>query len=293
VNRTYDLRRPGRYSVHVSHELPYGPGDGDLTTLRPDGLHQTFDADLEIVLEASSELELKAEFERYLKDLHASDWQRRRDAAEVIANVAPPFLEDTIIQMLDSPGLRPFAVRGLHTLGTPAGHQALVNFVREFPPTSSAGEYQDAIRYLGDIGNRGDIALLLQVAHRNATGSYSQETAIESAGKAGAADAVPLLMAELNDQSIEVQQSAVRALYLTGSRDAVPVLIELLLSPEERLSGTAEFGLQVLTHFTATSPRSALNPAASYSKWIRWWNANRGSTTIFKYDQCGSLAPIE
>ena len=116
---------------------------------------------------------------------------------------------------------------------------------------------------------------------------------MESAGKVGGDDAVPLLAAELKDRSIDVRQSAVRALSLTSSRNAVPVLIELLRSPEERVSGTAEFGLQVLTHRSATEPNSGAIPATTYAKWIRWWNSHRDSATIFKHDQCGDLVPLE
>jgi hypothetical protein len=293
MNRSYDLRQPGRYSMHVNHELLYGPEEGGLQGLSSDGLREDFDAQLEIVLEASDEPELKAKFQKYLVDLHAEDWHRRFDAARVIAYLAPSFLEDTTIGMLESADLRPFAIRGLRSLGTPDAHDALANFVRNSPPTEPVGEYQDAIRYLGEIGDRNDVAMFLQVAHRNPPGSYSSEVALESAGIAGGDYAVPLLAAELKGASIDVRQGAVRALYLTGSRNAVPVLIELLRSPEERLSGTAEFGLEVLTHFTARQPNSGIKPAAIYSKWTQWWNTNRQSATIFKYDQCGSVTQIE
>lgn len=293
LNRSYDLRQPGSYSLHVTHELPYGPADGDLAMLTPASTHETFDAQLEIVLKPSQDNELNPEFQKYLQDLQSSDPQRRIEAGQVIANLAPPFLEKTILQMLDSPQLRYFAVRGLHNLGTPAAHQALVSFVKDSPPIQSAGEYQDAIRYIGEIGDRNDLAVLLEVAHANPPDSYNRDVAMESAGKVGGDGAVPLLAAELKDQSADVRQSAVRALYSTGSRAAVPVLIELLRSPEERVSETAEFGLQVLTHHRATEPNSEVKPAATYPKWTQWWNTHRESATIFKDDQCGDVVVLE
>jgi hypothetical protein len=293
LNQSYDLRQPGTYSLRVSHELPYGPGDGDLTMLYPGGDHETFSTQLNIVLETSQDSELKPTFQKYLLDLQSNDPRRRIEAAAVIANLAPSFLEETILHMLDSPELRYFAVRGLRNLGTPAAHKALLSFVRNSRPTNVAGEYQDAIRYLGEIGDHDDLAALLQVAHANAVDSYSREVAMESAGEVGGDDAVALLAAELKDPSIDVRQDAVRALYLTTSRNAVPVLIELLRSPEERVSGTAEFGLQVLTHRSATEPNSGVIAAATYAKWNRWWNAHRASAIIFKHDQCGDLVPLE
>jgi HEAT repeat protein len=202
-------------------------------------------------------------------------------------------MEQTIVQMLDSPNLKYFAVRGLRNLGTPTAHQALLSFVKNSPPTEVNGPYQDAIRYLGEIGDPNDLAVLLQVAHANPADSYSRELAMESAGKIGGDDAVPLLAAELKNASIEVRQAAVRALYLTESRSAVPILIELLRSPEEQVSGTAEFGLEVLTHRSAKEPTSVSIPAVSYPTWSRWWNIHRNSATIFKYDQCGDILPLD
>jgi hypothetical protein len=242
LNESYDLRRPGTYLLRVSHELPYGPGDADLTMLYPEGTQETFTAQLQIVLETSQRSELNHEFQKDLLNLQSDDPRGRLEAAEVIANLAPPFLEGTILRMLDSRELRYFAVRGLRNLGTPDAHQALASFVKNTPPTQVAGAYQDAIRYLGEIGDRNDLIVLLKVAHANPPDSYSRELAMESAGKVGGDDDIPLLASELKDSSIDMRQSAVRALYLTSSRNAVSVLIELLRSPEERVSGTAGFG---------------------------------------------------
>jgi hypothetical protein len=49
------------------------------------------------------------------------------------------------------------------------------------------------------IGDDDDVALLLEVARANPPGSYSRDVAMESAGKVGGDDAVPLLAAELKD----------------------------------------------------------------------------------------------
>ena len=293
LNQSYDLRQSGQYSLRVTHQLPYGPGDGDLEMLNRDGTHENFTAQLEISLESPQNGELKLEFQKYVLDLQSGDQRRRIDAAKVIANLALPFLEGTILHLLDSPDLEHFAVQGLRNLGTPAAHQALVSFVKKSQPTQVTGTYQDAIRYLGQIGDHDDLALLLQVAHANPVDSYSRELAMNSAGEVSGDDAIPFLVSELNNLSIDVRQSAVRALYSTSSRNAVPVLIELLRSPEERVSGTAEFGLQVLTHRSATENNSGARPATGYMKWTQWWNSHRESATIFKNDQCGDVVPLE
>jgi HEAT repeat protein len=116
---------------------------------------------------------------------------------------------------------------------------------------------------------------------------------VESAGRVGGDDAVPFLVAELKDPSIDVKQSAIRALYLTASRQAVPILIELLRSPEERISGTAEFGLQVLTHRTiGEQSGQATAHASTYAAWQHWWMLHTKTVEIFKDDQCAEPEPL-
>jgi hypothetical protein len=291
LNESYDLRQAGNYSLHVSHGLRYGASDEDGTLPFTDETRERFDWEMEIVLEASRDGELRPEFQKYMLELHSDDARQRNEAANVIANLAPIFMEREITHMLDMPNLRYFGVRGLRNLGTPSAHQALLAFVKNSPPTQVSGAYQDAIRYLGEIGDANDLPVLLQAAHENSPGSFSQEVAMESAGRAGCDDAVPLLVEELKNTSVEVRQAAVRALYLTRSRSAVPILIALLRSPDERVSGTAEFGLEVLTHHAARQTNSTA--AVSYWTWTQWWNIHRNKAEIFKYDQCGDVLPLD
>ena len=111
-------------------------------------------------------------------------------------------------------------------------------------------------------------------------------------GKAGGTAAVPALVGMLKDSSIDIQQGAVRALYLTGSRSAVPVLISLLPSREWRVSLTAEYGLEVLTHRSGASTKLAKPPPDTYLKWDRWWKTDGQTAIIFKADQCGEIEPL-
>lgn len=149
------------------------------------------------------------------------------------------------------------------------------------------------MRYLGEVGDSSDVRLLVDAARANAPDSSTRELAIESAGNAGGTAAVPALVAMLKDSSIDTQQGAVRALYLTGSRSAVPVLIRLLPSREWRVSLTAEYGLEVLTHRSGASTKLAKPPPPdTYLKWTRWWKTDGQTATIFKADQCGEIEPL-
>jgi HEAT repeat protein len=255
--------------------------------------HQDFEERLEIVLKPSQADDLKPEFAAYTRALDSTDWAKRQEPTNVIAYLAPTFMEPTILKMLHTPEMQRAGVEGLRNLGTPSAHRALAKLVKDSPPTDVAGPYQTALRYLGEIGDIGDVSVLLEAAHANAPDSDSRKLALESAGEAGGAAAIPALETELLDRSIDTRLDAVSALPLTGSRAAVPVLIRLLQSPEGRISSFAEYGLETLTHLRGTKMDGINSPPPSaYSKWIRWWTTDGQTATIFKPDQCGQIKPI-
>ena len=293
LNARYDLRQPGRYPMHVAHSLKYGAAGEGLDALELNGIHQDFRDQLEIVIEPSQPDDLKPEFAEYSRQLDSSDPQTKLEAEKIIAYLAPPFMEATILRMLDTPALQSYGVEGLRNLETPSAHRALASFVKNTPPTDALGVYQSALRFLGEIGDSSDVPLLVGVARASAPDSFNRGAALESAGKAGGAAAIPALVAELKDPSIDTQQDAVRALYLTGSRSAVPVLISLLPSREWRVSLTAESGLEVLTHRSGASTKlMGPPPPDTYLKWVRWWKADGRTASIFKADQCGEIEPL-
>jgi len=293
LNARYDLGQPGSYTLHVTHRLNYGPANESLTALETTEVYQDFVFQQQILIQSSEADELRPEFAQYARELDSTDDSTRVNAAKVIAALAPVFTEPTILKMLDTPLLQSYGVEGLHNLGTPSAHHALAEFVRNSQPTNVVGPYQEALRYLGEVGDARDIPILLDAAHANSPDSVSRELAIESSGNAGGAAAVPALVRELNDPSLNTQQAAVRALYLTGSRAAVPVLIGLLRSREWRVSGTAEYGLQVLTHRSGAKTDS-MNPPPpdTYFRWMRWWATDGQTATIFKPNQCGKTVPL-
>lgn len=287
LNAAFELRRPGTYLLDATYRLKYGPAGENLSALELSPTYRDFQAQEQIVLEASQVDELQPLFARYVHELDSADYHVRLDAAKVIAYLAPKFLEQTILEMLDTTAFQSYGLEGLRNLGTPSAHQALAEFVKNSPKNDQA------IRYLGEIGDAGDIPVLIEAAHANTPESSGREVAIESAGEVGGADAVPELLKELDDPSLDTQQAAVRALYVTGSRAAVPVLIGLLRSPEWRVSLTAEYGLQVLTHRIGAKTDS-MNPPPpdTYAKWMQWWRTEGPAATIYKQDQCGEVAPL-
>ena len=292
LNRRYDLRRPGAYSLKVGYRVEYAEASKNLPVAAK-WSHQDFEKRLEIILAPSKPEDLKPEFQSYARALDSPDWRRRQEPATVIAYLAPDFMEPTILRMLNTPGMQSFGLKGLRNLGTPSAHRALVEFVRDSPPTNIPALYQEALRYLGEIGDSGDLPVLLKAADTNSLDNYTREVAIESAGEAGGAAAVRSLEVELRDRSMETRLAVVRALPFTASRAAVPVLISLLPSPEQNISSFAEYGLEMLTHLRGAKMDGIHPPPpTAYSNWMKWWMTDGQTAGIFNPSQCGEIKPI-
>ena len=166
LNARYDVREPGAYPLRVIYRLNYGPADDDVAALELSKVHQDFQDQLEIVIKPSQPDDLKPEFVQYARQLDSSDPQTKLEAANVIAYLAPAFMEATILRMLETPSLQYDGVEGLRNLNTPSAHRALADFVKNTPPANVAGAYPAALRYLGEIGDSGDVGLLVDARVR-------------------------------------------------------------------------------------------------------------------------------
>jgi hypothetical protein len=291
LNAHYDIRQPGHYLLKVSYRASYAPGSGKLPVAALLG-HQNFEKQIEIVLAPSTPDQLKPIFAPYMQELNSSNWQKQMEAADVISYLAPAFMEATFLRMLRTPGKEAMGVEAARNLGTPSAHRALAEFVKDPPPTKFLALHQKAIRYLGEIGDTGDVPVLLEAAHR-ARENETRRVAMEALATAAGDGAIPALENELRDPSKDTRNDAEDALSFTGSRSAVPVLIQLLQSPDERLRTFAELGLEELTHLRGARLDGIHSlPPDAYSRWSRWWVNHGQTTTIFKQDQCGEIKPI-
>ena len=291
LNARYDIREPGHYLLKVNYRASYAPGSGKLPVAALLG-HQDFEKQIEIVLAPSTPDRLKPIFAPYRNELDSPNWRKQMEAADVISYLAPAFMESNFLRMLHTPGKEAIGVEAARNLGTPSAHRALAEFVKDPPTTKFPALYQKALRYLGEIGDSGDVPVLLEAAHK-ALDRETRRVAMEAAASAGGAAAIPALESELHDQSKEIRDDAEDALSFTGSRSAVPVLIQLLWSSDEHLRTFAELGLEELTHLRGAKLDGIHSlPPDAYSKWSRWWANGGQAATIFKQDQCGEIKPI-
>ncbi len=167
-------------------------------------------------------------FRPYVADLTSKDEERQREAGRVIGSLAPPFLEQTILSMADSPVTRLFALMGLRHLNTARSREALARIVQSTEGYSY--EKEQAIKYLSEMGDKKYFPLLLDEAKK--LESNQARDYVLAAAELGGEDAMPYVGSLLDSPDPFARANAVIALPQTGSRRAVPFLIDLLRSPD-------------------------------------------------------------
>ncbi len=290
LNQQHDFSKPGTYCVTATRYLNHSMKVSD---------------QFELVIEPSEEDRLKLILQPYVADLESTRPDHRDEDIRVITSVAPPFLEKTIVGMLDS-NYWNSAMAGLRRLNTERARSIIAGVATQQYGYRSVNKRDDpdgvddarnlAIGYLGEMGDRCYLSLILDRASSAKPNSKTRRAATYAAATLGGADSLPFLLKLLQGQNRDDQILAARALPATASRAAVAVLIDLLRERDELLSGAALAGLISLTH---RSPARDLNhkyleaPAAQYPAWLRWWTRHAESAPIYSPKECGEVEPLE
>lgn len=227
VNYAHDLSRTGSYEIHATNALKYGPVTEAVAPFAGDEQLKV-EEHFRIRVREGDGSALKAMFRPYVAELDSKDQERQREAARVVSSLAPVFLEDTILGMLETPLIRDFAVLGLKNLNTARSREALANIVQGAPGYTYQKEV--AIRELAQMGDKKYFPLLLDIAQKQAPNQARDY--VLAAAELGGDDALPYLRSLLRDPDPFSQANGVMGLEKTGSRAAVPLLIETLKSSE-------------------------------------------------------------
>jgi hypothetical protein len=291
VNYEHPLSKPGFYEIQVALAVNYGPRTEEPSYVA--GLQSKTEAHFRIKLtQADGDGESpEAAFQPFLAELASKDENRQREAGRVIGSLAPAFLEDTILSMMNTPSTRGFALLGLKRLNTERSRQALANIVE-----TTAGytwEKELAIRSLAEMKDKKYFPLLLDEAKKHAPNEAG--TYISAAAELGGDDAVAFLVSLVGDRDPFSRANGMRALAQTGSRRAVPILIEALKSRDADLARLAFMGLVQLTHRTplANGEMSSTSPSQQYANWLGWWSLHGNSAAIYGPRECGEIEPLK
>jgi HEAT repeat protein len=290
VNFEHDLSKPGQYTVHSSRTLPYRSPNESLPSMA-DEAQVKIEAEFEIQVAIGSDEALVPMFQPFLADLGSKNEKRQIEAARVIGSLAPTFLEDTILSMVNSPVTRPYALIGLRHLNTARSRARLASFVQDTPDYSY--DKEQAIKDLSEMADAEYFPLLLAEAKKwmpNQARDY-----VLAAARLGGEVAMPYVVSLLGSSDPFSRGNALMALPETGSRQAVPLLIQALKDPNADSGRLASLGLIQLTHRSPFEDGRiwGKSPSAEYRDWTRWWYIHSSDAAIYKPSECGAVEQLK
>jgi hypothetical protein len=289
LNYEHDLSKPGDYDVHAVWAANYGPKTEGFP-IPAGGQQIKVEEHVRVRLIDASGENLEPLYQPYIAGLTAQDEEHRIEAARVIGSLAPPFLEDTMVTMLEIPAARSFALQGLKKLNTAHSREVLAGIVQT--TTGYSYEKEQIIKYLADMGDKRYFPLLLDIAQKQPPNQARDY--VLAAARLGGEDAMPFIRSLLADSDPFSHANGVMGLSETGSRSAVPILIETIKSPNPDLGTLALTCLRQLTHRSPFLDGQIYqqSPSRLYASWMRWWMLNGNSAPVYGPQQCGEILPL-
>jgi hypothetical protein len=292
--------RAGDYAVHASGVagVRWFFGDGrnsSVVTGRTwsdviDG--RKFDVTLSLQIAKGTSNELKERYVRYLEDAERGSGLTPESlrARQAIAEMAPSFLEKTILGFANQPQTADLAVAGLAQIPTDESRSDLIQLYDKSPDLILRGLIAEKISEMATPKELPFLVSLL-AGHSSELEDRIRVSALLGIGGLGgdrAAHALASAPASLNP---EVRRTVALALGNTRSRTAIPLLIDMY--GDEVARDQVCSALSTLTHQTWCDGAGTV--AKMQASWRRWWNKHAATIQLYGSDQCvpmQALVPI-
>jgi hypothetical protein len=279
--------RPGRYRVRAERRLPLLSGNAATQEFSKQPVAYAL-AINELVLEVtpSTENQLRAAFQPYLRTLEKPGTSDASEAALVLTTLPRPFFLEKLVALANAPAQerrwdRQQALEGLARLGTRPAWDEIAKIAQgatrggtTSPRAKDTGD--DALRAyaLQLLGEKGDAAFLPPLLQMLST---SPETlrgdVLRALGAFNDPRANQVLFDGLHSQGANDRVNAILGLRNLESKEAIPALIAMLSDPEAQVRQVAHFALQGLTgqEFKLSPRASRAESARVAEQWHSWW----------------------
>ena len=248
---------------------------------------------LTINLQSGSESQLIGAFQPFVEELDSSDAVKRSDAANAITQLAPPFLENVLIQLTKSTYAYA-AIVALRKANTSKTRIALAQLATTGDDSTLRVE---AISNLGRTNDVSYVPTLLGLLESD--DKQIKNAAAEAAGNLGGPTAVTRLAALNSSPDAQTRLAGVNGLGNSHARQAVPFLIQMLLDSDANIPQAAVSGLWLLTHRAAfegnqwADVASQQSAAAVHQRWVLWWNSHGHDSKIHGMSDCDSPQSLD
>ena len=248
---------------------------------------------LQVKLQHGNENELESAFRPIVTELNDPDPRRRAEAAHAITELAPPFLEGTLIELTKT-NFALSAITALRKADTPKTRAALAQIAIDSDDSMLRIE---AINNLGRTMDAAYLPTLFQLME--STNKAIRKASAEASGTLGGATAVQRLSSFISDVDAETRIAGAGGLGNTRTREAVPILIGLLLDSDSDVRQTAVTNLWLLTHHAALDGNGwadvskAESAASVHQRWVRWWGSHGATCEIHGMTDCSSPQSLD
>jgi hypothetical protein len=285
LNKQFRLQRIGGYAIHAHTNLVVH--NQDLFDSPPINQFEVTDT-LRIELQVGNQSQLKAAFQPFVEGLSSPDLMKRTEAASAITMLAPPFLEDVLIELTKS-NYASAAIVALREADTPKTREALASI--------AIGNGDSALRIeaMSNLGRTGDAYLDTLTQLLASDDQAIQNAATQAVGALGGPTAFARIAALVPSSDAPTRMAGAEGLGRTGTRLAVPVLIQMLLDTEPNVRQAAVNSLELLTHRVAFYGDEwsdvTTAPAANdvRRRWVGWWNSYGNDSEIYGTADCAGV----
>ena len=249
-----------------------------------------FDIWLKFSVREGTEDELRGRYVPYVEQAKYANLMTRtfREARAAIAEMAPPFLEKTILSFADQPETATLAAEGLGQIPTTASRADLVAL---FDKSADLRLRGSLLRALAGIATDAEMPFLsgLLSGDGRALDDDLRRTAALGIGKVGGESAVKTLTSAFPGAGAGVRGTMVEALGNTRFAAAVPVLIGMYA--DETVRNDVCGALATLTH-RSWCDGAAPTTADEQVRWWQWWGAHQSGLKLYGADQCAELQKL-
>jgi hypothetical protein len=244
---------------------------------------QMFNRSMKLVVEDATEAKLRERYASYVADAEGWDRERRPRAREAIAEMAPTFLEKTLLGFANQPEDAHLAVEGLGQISTAESRHDLIAL---FDASADLRVRAYIVEKLAGIGTPGEISFFssLLAGRSSALDDPIRIFAALGLGRIDGEESVKVLESAPRNPNPEVRASVATALGNTKDPDAIPALIRMYADETARVQDSVCSAFVTLTHYQWC--HGSGSGEMVQARWRAWWQSHSARLTLYDAGQC-------
>jgi hypothetical protein len=251
-----------------------------------------FQQKIRLNIRQASPDELKTAFIPYIREAASSNSQVSYMARDAISEMAPPFLEKTILEFAANANTVSLAVKGLSRIDTEESRADLVNL---FDKSTDLNIRESIVKALAEMSSSDQLAFFANLLPGPGLEPEDRirQWAVLAIGRFGGDRGVDFLSSFLNGSGTKpspwLRSVAATALSSGKSKRAIPILIDMYSDPDGLVQNNICGSLMSLTHHTWCDGSG--QAARLQSTWQDWWQEHGSSIRVYGPEDC--IAPSE